>query len=628
VLPFLEPPILVNLTIDYLEFNGNLVDAWLGLKHPFKGADQFTGFDVCGVLITNGSAIGFTDAALRMPGPADTRLLNPDGYTRWWNPAEFPHDGSIWGYKDGFLGIPDSQAHYNSTINAYKLFCDDITDPTAPLSSVPAESRCVFAAGTKNVRHYNIELGADALTFNYAIDACWHFPSGTPPWNVPDDFPPKANRQEAWNAVVAVIKNTLWNDGIDSGGELSLELEIWDHFNAEVNQVYIESPGNFDAIGPLTLTGADPYSATYVVDITSVTPAEGSIQLLIIAESEYTGYQGLLPGKPITAYFTHDVIVDNEPPNPSLKNIPLREGFDAMDIAVDHADGDLLILYSDGAIWRYTEAGNYQDGNQLCLTYEPGIQFMDIAPNSNIGVAGFWMNEADKLKVYDPDGNLINNVNIDSGACWAHDVTGFTGHTYTNMIGLLSSTCPLGSHLRWRFYEPPAFTAYWYANLLDNACGASKIHRDTVMGTEAGNIDMWYVYYLEGAVPGCDEYRVQRLYRATGTDIVNDLSVSWGGMHSDDMVEGFWDPQDITRDADNDFYILDILSTGDPAIKKYAEDGAPIGEPFGDTATISGTPLRIEGSDYTGPQGNLLFVLHDGSPGDMLSVFFPSEIPD
>ncbi|MCD6217232.1 hypothetical protein J7L05_05160 [bacterium] len=48
---------------------------------------------------------------------------------------------------------------------------------------------------------------------------------------------------------------------------------------------------------------------------------------------------------------------------------------------------------------------------------------------------------------------------------------------------------------------------------------------------------------------------------------------------------------------------------------------------FGDSISINGTPLRIEGSDYVGPDGNLMFVIHESSPSDLLSVFLPSEMP-
>ncbi len=637
VLPFLEPPPLAYMTLESVEFNGNLIEVDIGLKHPFEGLAKFTGFDVCGILITNGSITGFSDSSIHFAGDGDTRLLNPDGLSRWWNPHEFPLDGSMSGYGDGLLGAPYSQAHFNSTLNGYKFFCDELTNPDAPVSSLDVESRCIFSPGEKNIRHYTIELGGDGLVFNYAIDACWAFPQGSPPWDVPDDFPEKANRAEAWNIVVTENTNTLWNDssgsGGGSGGELTLTVDVWDHYNAGMNTVWVESPGNFSPVGPVSYSDSGDGYATFEIEITSATPAEGSIELLFSVECELIGYQGLLTGKTVTAYFLYSVDVGTSPITQGLKNIALREGYDAMDIAIDHADGDLLVLYSDGIVYKYTEAGEYQDGSQLYMTYEPGMQFIDISPISVSVVAGDFSG-ADKLKVYADDGTLISNIDLatTSQACYARDVSGFTGHTYTNMAALCTSTCSQGTYTRWRFYPPPAYSGgYWYANLY-NYCTTTHIHRDTTVGCEASDINNYYVYYLEGSISGCSEYRVQRLYRASDTTITNDIDWGpdsqgyWGGSQSDGM-DGFWDPKDITRDMNNDYYILDQLSNGDPAIKKYTEDGFPIGATFGDTTSISGDPLRIEGSDYDGPDGNYIIVLHDGTPADMISIFLLSETP-
>jgi hypothetical protein len=273
---------------------------------------MFTGFDVCGILISNGSISGFDDPALVMAGDGDTRLLNPDGYSRWWNPAEFPvNDGTIFSYTDGLLGTPDSVAEYNSTLNAYKYFCDDL-GADDPLDEIAIDSRGVFSAGNKNIRHYSIEIGGDGLVFNYAVDANWQFPQGTPPYTVPDDFGPGANRPEAWNISVTELSNTLWNDGVASGGGLSLSIDVYDHFNAGMNIVHVESPGNFDSVVSTTPTGGGEGYSTYEVDITDATPSYGSIDLLITIGCEKTGYDGLLPGVVQAGYFTYSASVTDK----------------------------------------------------------------------------------------------------------------------------------------------------------------------------------------------------------------------------------------------------------------------------------------------------------------------------
>jgi len=303
-LPFLEPPASVNLKVQSVKFNGNIVDADVLMRHPFLGLVQYTGFDVCGILITNGSLTGFDDSSLVMAAMDDTRLLNADGYSRWWNPAEFPHGNTMFSYKEGLLGTPDSTADYNCTLNAYKYFADGLA-ANDPLTKLVPEKRGMFSAGQENVRHYTIQLGTGGLIFNYAVDACWKFPTGGKPWTAPDSFAPEANRPEAVYVNVTENINTLWNAGGGSGGELSLSIDVYDWFNAGLNKVRVESPGNFSAVTAAAPIGGGVGYSTYEIDIPSATPVASSIDLLITVESEVIGYQNMLPDKPVSAYFTH-----------------------------------------------------------------------------------------------------------------------------------------------------------------------------------------------------------------------------------------------------------------------------------------------------------------------------------
>jgi hypothetical protein len=333
VLPFLEPPPLVNLTLESLEFNGDNVEVDLGIRHPFLGLDEFTGFDVCGILISKGSVTGFSDPDLRLPGWQNLRLLNPDGYSRWWNPVEFPvNDGSMFGYNDGLLGTPYYKAKYDATLNGYKYYCDDLDDPDAPLSDVDPTGRGVFSAGKKLVRHYSIRTGSVGLTFNYAIDACWEFPEGSSPWDIPGSFPPEANRPEPWFIDVEVMSNSLWNDGDSCGGDLSLVIDVYDWYNAEMNLLTVESPGNFDSFIDMTPSGGGEGYARYNVDITSATPGPNNIHILITAASEDMGFGGNIPGVNTSAYQYMSVAVSDEYVEPlvavgTAEIMPYFDGF-------------------------------------------------------------------------------------------------------------------------------------------------------------------------------------------------------------------------------------------------------------------------------------------------------------
>ena len=314
-LPFLEPPPLLNLTLESLKFEGDIVKADIGLRHPFFGLSQFTGFDVCGIFISKGTKTGFDDVSITMAGEGDTRLLNPDGFTRWWNPAEFPvNNKTMFAYNDGLLGTPDAAGDYNSTINGYKYYCDSLGPLDSP-ENIPVNSRGVFYAGQKNIRHYEIKMDA-GLVFNYAVDTCWVFPTGAAPWQVPGDFPPEANRPEAYRISVTEIQNSLFWNQFATGGELRLAIDVYDWFNADANIVRVESPGNFTIVSSSTPSGGGDGYSTYEVDITDTTlTSANDIELLITVESDQVGYGGLLPGKTVSSYFTHTTPVSYEPPN-------------------------------------------------------------------------------------------------------------------------------------------------------------------------------------------------------------------------------------------------------------------------------------------------------------------------
>jgi len=433
-LTFLEPPPLVNLTLESLKFTGNIIDANIGLRHPFSGLIEFTGFDVCGIFITNGSITGFNDTALRMAGNGDTRLLNPDGYSRWWNPTEFPvNDGTMFAYKDGLLGSPDSIGNYNCTLNAYKYFADGL-GPDDPVANLSLAHRGMFSAGKKNIRHYKIDMTA-GLIFNYAVDACWKFPTGPAPWSAPDDFDIDANRAEARNIVVNEIENTLYNDGTKSGGGLKLDIDVYDWFNADMNTVRVESPGNFTMVESSTLVGGGAGFSTYEVDIATATPAMGEIDLLISVVSEETDFQGFITGTNSTSYFVDTVAVSSETPAQwtivfSDEGVLPEQKIDFNDISPAlsvETDGDIKMAYNvnqpiDYAGTAYSYACKSSDGlnwyNFWCAISSGG---------------GMWACHGDETKILaDPAGNSWRTIHLYSQTTdeWATPFTQSTDNPY------------------------------------------------------------------------------------------------------------------------------------------------------------------------------------------------------
>ncbi len=314
-LKFLEPPPNLFLTLEGpVHVSGNILDVNIGLRNPYLGLLQFSGFDVCGIVFTHGSQTGFHEPWITIAGEGDTRLLNADGYTRWWNTSEFPHVATIFGYKDGLLGTPADSADFNSTVNGYKYFMDNL-GPNDSLVTAEMTTRGSFMAGQQNIRHYTIDMSG-GLVFNYAVDACWAIPSGGPPYDVPGDFPDNANRPEAYCISVTEISNSLYFHELSEicGGMMSLSLELRDHFNAQENHVFCESLSGLDFIEADNTGGDDSYcvfkTELYGIDLTHNGPA----QLLITVQSEADSYGGLFPGEPVCAYFIYDFEISAEGP--------------------------------------------------------------------------------------------------------------------------------------------------------------------------------------------------------------------------------------------------------------------------------------------------------------------------
>ncbi len=623
-LPFLEPPALVNLTIESLEFNGDIIEVDIGLRHPFLGLTEFTGFDVCGILISNGSITGFTDSDLRMTGDGDTRLLNPDGLTRWWNPSGFPvNNGTIFAYNDGLLGTPDSQADYNCTLNGYKYFCDDLGSDD-PLDDVTPQNRGMFSAGQKNIRHYTIEMSG-GLIFNYAIAASWQFPGGEAPWEAPEDFPPEANRPEAWRISITETENTLWNDGQGSGGWLYLLVDIYDWLDADLNTVRVESPGNFDMVESATpITTGDGY-ATYEIEIPEATPEEGEIELLISVVSEKMGYGGLLPGKDVTAYFTHAAGVSGEPVT-LHKNIPLRDVV-AVDIAIDHTTGDLLVVYNDNRIYKYDKDDYFETGNEFTVipvnTATP--HYIDIAPSGCFVVAVSYNSGAEiGAMIFDANGNYVHEILHHPDG--PYDAHAFTAGSYQDDLGTILGVSGAASIItdapRYPdgIWEPVA--AYHDYYIYDsNTYGYDRVYYDFVKGVESdggGN----YLWFLED--PDYYASRWETYMVGTKGHLEYDDAYFGTGAQTD-SDNGWNDAKDITRDNQNRYFVLDELSSGEPRIKMWTVSGNETSSAgsFGNSASISSTPLRIEGSDYDGD----IVVLHGDTLPYMISVFTPGEMP-
>ncbi len=285
------------------------------------------------------------------------------------------------------------------------------------------------------------------------------------------------------------------------------------------------------------------------------------------------------------------------------KNIPTRPGIDPHDVAVDHNDGDLLVLYADGQVWRHVGADDYQTGAFFFNTYT-GCDRIDISPNGNIIIGGNNNGTVNYSASYDNTGSplSLHTVPVPGGV---KDVIGVTSSTYNNYHAMICGYFIPGYHWLPRFMPPSYMYSGGVANI--SGYGDGSLHYDIITGCESSTSND-HIYFVEDD----PEWRVERW-----TMFLGPTGVSWGGVQANGMG-GFNEPLDITRDNTNDYYVLDWLSNNTPRVKKYDSIGTGIGQ-FGTSADISGLPLRVEGSDYNGK----IFVLHQ----DGISVFTQSEIP-
>lgn len=429
-----NPGPLIDLAIDNLVDTGlPVITLDIGLHHPFTGLTEFIGFDVRGIFISRGNWNGWVDPSIQIPSASEPRLANADGWTRWWNPTEFLESDGWFGYSDGLLGAPHEWQHFNSILNGYKLFADDI-DLNESLDGIDVSQRCIFRDGEWNWRHYVIDFGkiqSNWIIFNYAVDACWDFPSGTAPYDI-DDYAIEFNSLEAYRIRVAETANTLFYDGYSGSGGLGLDIDVFDWQNpGEVTAIQVEalelwSGPNYAIVVPGS--GGPTYS-TYHVDIPVCAPTHaGTTDVLISVPCPEGDYQPALTNWTGTsAYGTYQLAEvaiggSNCPPYAKVDNngwqvdemiapnsVPNRnciwsDGLNVYVCWIDSrlgdpdiyfnksADGGVTWLVSDirltddiipNRIQRYPQLAATPDGQRICVIWDDQ-RYSPVGPSQDI----------------------------------------------------------------------------------------------------------------------------------------------------------------------------------------------------------------------------------------------------
>jgi len=362
--PVLDSAMALGLTEPPQIISGVLY-ANVKLTHPFPAKLNLSGFDVKGIVITEGSKTGFADTGIKIAGPTESRLLNADGFTRWWNPAEFTHTG-ITGYNQGKLGTSINPANA-ATLNGYKLFADGFGVDES-MSTLDPESRAFFQAGSVNSRHYEISL-AGGFKFNYAVDCSWAAPTVNPPVNLPDDFPIEANQNEPYYFEVSEPVNTLWYDGGFHAGNVFYDITVYSWKDiADFGPLTVEAPGSFtdssDTPDSTTANSATYHFEFIIPDLSSALPLD-TLFSMQVPGSYNTALTGV--DKPLCGYHRHLTSVSDENPVFNTPPVAIMVATSGTDIltgqtvsfdASDSYDPDGFITQY---LWDFNADGVYTD---------------------------------------------------------------------------------------------------------------------------------------------------------------------------------------------------------------------------------------------------------------------------
>ena len=254
-LKFLEEYCTDCLKITGITNNGDgTIDLTAQITHPFNGFPQYTGFDVKGIIMFQGSHEIYTGNSYKLfelPETScrvswrelgDPQVLNADGYTLRWSPTyNSGSDLPIFNYWKGKYASGEPYADVNAYLDFYST-----------------SDRHMFSVDSVVTRTYKIWLPAgEPVEAGYAVEACWEPPTVTPVTDPLTDFPTSANQPEPYYLKFSV------NNGdpitADSGcclgyGDCSdskVEVKQWGGITVAHYSQYSEAPyGTLSFIEP------------------------------------------------------------------------------------------------------------------------------------------------------------------------------------------------------------------------------------------------------------------------------------------------------------------------------------------------------------------------------------------
>lgn len=414
----LQTPMPNGIKLELNDFDppNGLLDINIIVVHPLPNSDIRV-FDMRGIFMGSGDIITSSeDPEVIYSSPDGFRLLNHDGYTRWWNSPEFTTPG-LFGYTLGAIGYP---FYPKTTINPYKYFSDPLQPDDPVIPGVNLTNRGTFSTTLDPPelgRRYQLQVplvdGNPVWKLQYAIDVCWAPPTGnSPPPKPIYDFPPEANSPEAYHIEIDTSGSTAWyiNDS-QRGGDIHLSMEVFDWqavlnpdgTDGEINSIVVESPTLFDS--PIEVTvdsepGSTWTSGIYNVTISDVHPTGTQDQeiLITVRSSDPTSYISPIgwPAYPadahLAAYQLVEIPIANQNPDEDSITVIYPNGGETWNIGFN----ELIEWSSTGEITNVDIKLSLDGGD----TYTE--QLADDVPNTgqfDIPQVGLWITNQARIKV-------------------------------------------------------------------------------------------------------------------------------------------------------------------------------------------------------------------------------------
>ena len=338
------------------------------------------------------------------------------------------------------------------------------------------------------------------------------------------------------------------------------------------------------------------------------------------------------------------------------KNIPLREApWEARDLAVDPANGDLHVLYYWHEIvipnveeyywietWKYSPCGCYPEPEEAFHVQPEGRMFhrIDVSATHYSVIGGPGQGFSGRVRNITPDGVDIGpNWVINCTELWAFNGGGNWAYDHCTIYPFPSPPWNPSGYSTF-LYRSPDNTTFdtWHQSALIywnyQPTGYDVLYAGTLRGLEPSKTGDTFWCVKDPGDAGVNDYYGNRWrldQSPGGLSGVNFDNVWFGTGSQTESDDGWFNAQDLTRNVDDDLMVLDKMPDGHGRVKGFKGDasgGSSLGG-FDIPSDVSATPIRIDSSDYLDPiYGNLVYILH-GNPADgfLLSIYFPEELP-